>query len=137
MKLVTAAIIERRNRVLLARRPPGDRHAGKWEFPGGKVEPGEEAGETIVREIREELSLDTEVIDRFAETTHRYPGGSIRLVAFRLRWVGGQITLSAHDATAWATPADILAYDLLPADVPIARSWSASAQIRSLPSPGT
>lgn len=68
MKEVTAAIITKHNKVLIAPRAPEDKLAGKWEFPGGKTEHGETLQECLKREIREELDVDIEVLDFFGES---------------------------------------------------------------------
>ena len=68
MKQVTAAIILKDNKVLIAQRSPDDKLANKWEFPGGKIEHGESPQECLKREIREELDFEIEVLDFFAES---------------------------------------------------------------------
>lgn len=70
MKDVTAAIIIENNKVLLTRRAPGEKHAGWWEFPGGKVEPGEPPENCLRRELREELEIDAAIGKKPAENIH-------------------------------------------------------------------
>ena len=70
MKQVTAAIIIKDNKVLIAQRAPDDKLANKWEFPGGKIKPGETPQECLKREIREELDVDIEVLDFFSESIY-------------------------------------------------------------------
>jgi 8-oxo-dGTP diphosphatase len=118
---VTAAIIERDGRVLIARRPPGARHAGEWEFPGGKVEEGETGPQCLARELEEELGLTVEVGRLLGEVVHDYGDLRVRLMAFQASITGGaprDIECSAH---AWPTPGELSLYELLPPDRVLAR----------------
>ena len=118
---VTAAIIIRDGCALLARRPQGDSLAGYWEFPGGKIEPGETPQECLERELLEEFGLRAKARQVVAENVHTYPHGAIRLIAIMTEIEGGEITLSAHDTVRWVPISEIMAYKLAPADIPIAR----------------
>lgn len=119
MKEVTAAIILKDNRVLIAQRAPDDKLAGKWEFPGGKIEQGETPQECLKREIREELDVDIEVLDFFGESIYAYNSGKIKLMAFWCRWVSGDFTLKVHSNIAWADHHEFDLYDFAPADIPL------------------
>lgn len=119
MKEVTAAIILKDNSVLIAQRAPGDKLAGKWEFPGGKIEPRETPQECLKREIKEELDVDIEVLDFFAESIYTYNSGKIRLMAFWCKWVSGDFTLKVHSNFAWVNHNDLALYDFAPADIPL------------------
>lgn len=121
MKDVTAAIIVENGRVLLARRAPGEKHVGKWEFPGGKIESSETPEECLQRELFEEFGVQTEVKDFVAESIHEYTQGVIRLVAYTAELKGGKICPQVHDAVEWVRVEDLLDYDLLHADIPIAK----------------
>jgi len=70
--IVVGALIERDGRVLVTRRPPGGSHGGMWEFPGGKVRPGEDDRDALGREIREELGVTVRVGERFVRVLHDY-----------------------------------------------------------------
>lgn len=131
MKAVTAAIIEQEGQVLLTRRSHGQIDAGRWEFPGGKQEPGETLAECLEREIMEELSVTVEAGSIVAETIYRSDRGAIRLVAMQATLVAGEIWLSVHDRWAWVEIARLLEDDLAPADVPIARKVMAGEMRRS------
>jgi 8-oxo-dGTP diphosphatase len=120
MKDVTAAIIIKEGKVLIARRALGENHAGGWEFPGGKIEPGETPEQCLKRELFEELSIDTKIKGFFAESVYEYSTGSIRLLAYFADILRGDIGLSVHDQIEWAEPGHLLDYNLLPADLPIA-----------------
>jgi mutator protein MutT len=113
---VTAAIIERDGAVLIARRPAGGRHPGAWEFPGGKVEPGESPRQCLAREMVEEMEVTVEVAGELARVRHHYPDLVIDLIAFRCEITRGQPADIGCDAHAWAEPGSLGDYDLLPAD---------------------
>ena len=121
MKNVTAAIIERDGRYLLARRAPGQNLAGYWDFPGGKVEANETFEDCLARELMEELSLEARVLDHFCDSVYHYDKGSINLIAYRVQILGGQMRLSVHDEVDWFEPQEILTLNLAPADIPIAK----------------
>lgn len=120
MKIVTASILKKENRYLVTRRAPGEKLAGYWEFPGGKVEGDESFEECLAREIKEELSLDIDVGNLFHEVVHQYDGGGIILKAFHSEWISGALSLSVHDDYKWLEAGEILKLKLAPADIPIA-----------------
>ncbi|AGA69050.1 ADP-ribose pyrophosphatase [Desulfitobacterium dichloroeliminans LMG P-21439] len=120
MKDVTAAIIIIDGQVLIARRAPGEKHAGGWEFPGGKVEVGESPEECLRRELFEEFGVEVEVKEFVMESVYTYPQGSIRLLAYQVNILRGEPQLRVHDCYEWVNTDELLDYNLLPADVPIA-----------------
>ena len=120
IKLVAAAIIISKGKVLLARRKQGDSHQGFWEFPGGAVEPGETLEECLSRELKEELGVAATVAEVIARNECRSKRGSMDLVALRAHVESGEFRLSAHDAIEWVNPRDLGRYKLAPADLPIA-----------------
>ena len=120
MKDVTAAILVNGGKIFIARRGPSEKHAGGWEFPGGKVEIGETPEGCLARELYEEFGIETEVQEFIHSIVHNYPQGSIRLLAYRVNILEGDIQLRVHDRYEWVNPHELLDYDLLPADVPIA-----------------
>jgi len=119
MKEVTAAIILKGNQVLIAQRAPGENLAGKWEFPGGKLEPRETPRECLKREIREELDVDIKVLDFFAESIYEYHNGTIKLLAFWCQWISGNLSLKVHSQIAWVHHNELDLYDFAPADIPL------------------
>jgi len=119
MKEVTAAIILKDHRVLIAQRAPGENLAGKWEFPGGKTEPRETPQECLKREIREELEVDIEVSDFFGESIYAYHSGTIKLMAFWCQWISGEFTLKVHSNLAWVSCHELDLYEFAPADIPL------------------
>ena len=121
MRTVTAAILCQAGRVLVAQRADTRGPlAGKWEFPGGKLEPGETPQACLARELREELGIDVAVGALFGESIHADEQGSFRLLAYRVRWLTGALAPRVHAQIAWVTPAEARRLDLLPADAPLA-----------------
>lgn len=119
--VVTAGVIERDGTVLLARRGPGGHLAHKWEFPGGKVEPGETTEYCLARELREELGIETRIGEQVAACVYDYGRGPLELLAYRAEIVAGEPEPREHAALAWVPVSALLTYDLAAADIPIAR----------------
>lgn len=122
MKTVTAAILQRDGAILLARRASGQKLAGYWEFPGGKVEAGETLQSCLEREISEELNWVVQAGGVLATSEYVYEHGAIRLVALAAEIVSGAATLTVHDRLEWVPIGRLLEYRLAPADIPIAQS---------------
>jgi 8-oxo-dGTP diphosphatase len=118
LHVVGAAIIED-GRVFLARRGPGMSMPGKWEFPGGKVEAGEEPCAALAREVAEELGLEIEPLDLLGRGAADYDGRRIELEVWRARRLAGAPVLGEHDRAGWFTAAELPALDWPPADLPI------------------
>lgn len=120
---VTAALLtDAAGRIFVARRGP-DRHLeGLWEFPGGKIEPGESPEACLARELTEELGIIASVGRLRASCVHAYDRVTIELLAYDATLVSGTITLKDHDAMDWVEPAHLLDIPLAPADIPIARA---------------
>lgn len=119
MKEVTAAIILKDDKILIAQRAPGQNQAGKWELPGGKIEPGETLQECLKREIKEEFEVDIEVLDFFGESIYTYSSGTIKLMAFWCRWLNGDFILKVHSRICWVCKDELKLYDFAPADIPL------------------
>ena len=121
MQEVTAAIIVKNRKILIAQRAPGENLAGKWEFPGGKIEPGETPQECLRREIREEFEVEIEVLDYVGESVYAYSSGAIKLIAFQCQWLAGDFILKVHSRIAWVNKEELKQYDFAPADLPLAK----------------
>jgi len=119
--IVLGAIIEKEGKILIARRMIGQSMAGKWEFPGGKLEPGETEKECLKREIHEEMKVDIEVLDFFAESKYGMGKTEINLKCYKAKLVSEDIKLFNHDVIVWVTLDELLNYNMPPADVVIAK----------------
>ena len=128
MLKVVAGIVERDGLLLIAQRRPDDRLAGQWEFPGGKVEPGETPEAALVRELREEFAVETEVLGYVGTSVHAYATFTIELLAYRVRYVRGEFALNDHQAIRWVTAAELGAYPFAAADLPIVALLQTPAQ---------
>lgn len=123
MTQVIAAIIFVKNKLLIARRGPNKHLAGYWEFPGGKIEQDESDAECLIREIKEELGVDIQVIFYFMENQHDYGSKEILLMTYHCIIVSkNDFTLSDHDKVEWVKKSDLLSYNLAPADIPIVKA---------------
>lgn len=120
--LVSAvALIDADGRVLLARRPQGKSMAGLWEFPGGKVEPGETPEAALIRELDEELGLGTweSCLAPLTFASHAYPDFHLLMPLFACRRWKGTPSPREGQELAWARPAHIGNYAMPPADLPL------------------
>lgn len=115
---VVAAIIHKNGRILAAQRGYGDYKDG-WEFPGGKVQPGESAEAAIVREIREELRVTIKPEKLVTTVDYDYPTFHLTMHCFISSIVEGEIELVEHEAMRWLTPNALDEVDWLPADVEV------------------
>jgi 8-oxo-dGTP diphosphatase len=124
---VVAAVIERGGRILIGQRKPGGRHALKWEFPGGKVEPGEDGRSALARELQEELGIDAEIGEEIEAFTFRYGNGpETRLRFFRVNRFQGEPRNLDFAQIAWEEPARLPDYDFLEGDVEFVRRLAAA-----------
>jgi 8-oxo-dGTP diphosphatase len=114
---VAAAVIENREgRILIARRKPEIFLGGYWEFPGGKLEPGETPAECAARELREEMEMHIEAGEILVETEYDYGDRVVHLIAVRAILLGGKIELHDHDDIRWVTVPEMPDYLFAPAD---------------------
>ena len=120
---VAAAVIQRPDgRFLLAQRPHGKVYAGYWEFPGGKVEPGEDAARALFRELHEELGIDVRSPYPWITREHVYPHGHVRLNFYRVLDWSGEPHPREDQAIAWQGLDAPLAAPMLPANAPVLAS---------------
>ena len=128
---VVCAIIIRDNHILLAQRPEGKHLALKWEFPGGKVEPGEEPAAALIRELREEMGCTVDIVAALPRSEHSYDRGTIEMIPFvcALNANSTEPEAQEHAAIAWVTLDAVAGFDLAPADWPVVealKEWWAS-----------
>lgn len=122
MITVVAAFIKKDNKFLIAQRATGDQNVlGKWEFPGGKVEPEENEMQAIEREIREEFNLEIKAIKFMINHVCKYPSKTIDLRLYECEYIKGKFNLHAHSKYRFVSKDEILNYDLCPADIPLAK----------------
>lgn len=127
---VTCAIIERAGLVLAARRSATMSHPGKWEFPGGKIVPGESPAECLRREIREELGLAVRISNQLCLHTHHYPALTVTLHPFVCTITAGEPHLHEHAAIIWLSPAELFSLDWAEADLPVLAEYLAGSDHR-------
>jgi len=119
---VVAAVIERDGRVLICQRKTGQRHAGKWEFPGGKVEPEEDAESALERELLEELAISAVIGERIEGYDYTYPGRSpIQLSFYKISDFQGEPANLIFEQIRWEKAAKLPEYDFLEGDVDFVR----------------
>ena len=116
--VVAAALFDRDGQVLIAQRPPGKPLAGRWEFPGGKLDAGESEHQALARELREELGIEVLAARPFMRLTHAYAERDVELSLWIVeRFTGEPRSLDAQ-ALKWVAPVRLAAEDILEADQP-------------------
>ena len=112
-------MIEKDGKILIAQRKAGDRFSRLWEFPGGKLEPGENPEQCLRRELREELGVEARVEDFLGSFPFSSSFLSIELLAYRVSIVGGRLTPNDHEELRWASPADLGDFPFTEPDIPL------------------
>ncbi len=115
---VVGAVILRDGLVLCAQRGPDGSLPGMWEFPGGKIEPGESPQVALSREIIEELHCEVVVGEEVATTTHEYDFGVVTLTTYYCQLRSGDPQLTEHAELRWVAPSQLAALEWAPADIP-------------------
>lgn len=119
MLKVVAGIIMDQGKIFLARRAVHKSNPGKWEFPGGKIEPLENPEEALKRELFEEFGVITRTGSFIGSNTHDYLDIKIQLLAYESFWISGEFQLRDHDRFEWILIEDLKKYDLSEADLPL------------------
>ena len=116
---VTAAIIEKAGKFLIAKRRKGQHLENKWEFPGGKIEPQETPQACLSRELKEEFGISTEIGDFVAESIFDYGTVKVRLLGYKAKYVLGEFNLNDHDEIKWVAAGEFDKFDFAEADLPL------------------
>ena len=119
--VAACALIDADGRVLIAQRPKGKQLADLWEFPGGKVEPGESPEQALIRELKEELGIDVTLacLAPFVFTTFAYESFHLLMPLWLCRRWSGAVQTLEHQALAWVKPNRLSDYPMPPADLPL------------------
>ena len=117
---VVAAILQKEDKILIARKKQGKPLAGYFEFPGGKIEEGETPEESLIRELMEEMNIKIAVKEYIGESIYDYGNDKvISLLGYTAEIIDGEIKLSDHDKYEWVTLEQINNYKIAPADIPL------------------
>jgi 8-oxo-dGTP diphosphatase len=126
MKRVVAAVIEKNGKVLVCQRTRHQTMPLKWEFPGGKIEEGEQPHDALRRELEEELGIHATIGDEIARVQHTYPNGAmVELRFFIVRDYTGEIENRIFRDVQWSAAKDLPLYDFLEADAPLVKDLAA------------
>ncbi|MBI2681144.1 MAG: (deoxy)nucleoside triphosphate pyrophosphohydrolase [Candidatus Solibacter usitatus] len=131
MQSVVAAVIERQGTILICQRKAGQKHALKWEFPGGKVEPGETPVAAIRRELEEELGIRAQIGPEIARYSYAYPGKEpIQLIFYSVTEFKGQPENWVFERICWEARGRLTAYDFLEGDTDFVRALTSGEKGR-------
>lgn len=126
LRFVAVALIVRGDEVLICQRRPEQPMGLQWEFPGGKIEPGETAEQALARELNEELGIDAKVGHKVTHVRHNYRhGGAVDLQFFAVREFSGEIENRIFSQVRWTRLEDLPTYDFLAADRALIRDLAA------------
>lgn len=126
MKRVVAAVIEKNGKLLVCQRTRHQTMPLKWEFPGGKIEEGEQPRDALRRELEEELGIHAKIGDEIARLQHAYPNGAtVELRFYIIREYDGEIENRIFRDLQWSAPKDLPSYDFLEADASLVKDLAA------------
>jgi len=120
---VTAGLLEKKGKLLIAQRRSGDILEYKWELPGGKIEDDESPEDCLKRELFEEFSINIEVDKFFGSNEHEYEHGHIELLAYRVKHISGEFSPISHENIQWVIPEKLMEYDFAEADKPLIQKY--------------
>ncbi len=123
IEVTCAIILDSQNRLFVAQRSAVMSLPLKWELPGGKVESNETLEDCIIREIKEELNIDIQIVEQIEFNIHSYPSITIKLIPFICRYLSGDVLLKEHANFKWVTNNDLLDLDWAEADIPIIKNY--------------
>lgn len=118
---VSCLVLFHEGKILATQRGAAMDLPGCWEFPGGKVEPCESPENCLLREIREELSIEIRICGSLTPVLHHYPTKKIQLIPFFATWQGGNLKLTEHAQSQWLNKEDLLSLNWAPADLPLVK----------------
>lgn len=124
MKRIAAAILRRNDKILICRRGSGGSCGYLWEFPGGKIEPGETGEDCAVRECREELGVEIQLQGLREETAYEYPDGPYGFAFYDGVIISGEPEKKVHLEIRWVSPEELTDFSFCPADRPMAERLS-------------
>lgn len=116
---VAAAIIRKNEKFLICQRPQDKSQGLLWEFPGGKLEPGETGEQAVIRECREELGVTLQVDSFFMDVTHEYPDRTVHLSVYNCSLTDGEPVRLEHNDMRWITSSEFGEFEFCPADIEI------------------
>ena len=115
---VVAAAIEKDGKFFCAQRPEGKSLGGFWEFPGGKLETGESPEEALIREIKEELNSEIEIVTYINEASYDYDFGTVVMKTYHAKLISGNLELLEHQNSTWLAPNELDTLNWAPVDQP-------------------
>jgi len=115
---VVAAAIKKDGKILCAQRPEGKTLAGLWEFPGGKIEHNESPEQALVREIREELNVEIDIVQYINEASYDYDFGTVVMKTYEVSLRSGELKNLEHQNFLWLTPGELPSLNWAPVDLP-------------------
>lgn len=118
---VAAGVIEKDGKILIAKRKSGKCIGAKWEFPGGKLEDGETLEECLIRELKEELDIEVEIESYLISSRFFCSGIEIELLAYKVKYLSGDLKLVDHEQAKWVLPSELLEYEFTFPDIPIVK----------------
>ena len=118
---VTAGIVEKDGKLLIAKRKSGKSIESLWEFPGGKLEEGESLEECLKRELMEELNIEVKVDSYLCSSFFNHKGKEMELLAYRASYVAGELKMFDHDDIRWVNPSEFNNYEFIEPDKVIIR----------------